>query len=174
MKRLGILVLWLVGCRDALEREQDDYVADVVAFTHDTEAQVRDNILLGSLPIKDEWNAWEKQGPMTPERIKAFYKQTPNYIYHLGEWHLWSKDKRESDLALVDDMTAKHPKNILDFGGGVGLNAIPLARVGFDVTLADLDSKTLDFAVFHAQRRGVPLKIWRSDVDPPRPTRNTT
>jgi SAM-dependent methyltransferase len=165
-----MVVLWLVGCRDAVEREQDDYVADVVAFTHDSEAQVRDNLELGSLPIKDEWNAWEKQGPMTPERIKAFYKQTANYIYDLGAWHLWSERKRESDVALVDDIVNKYrPKNILDFGGGVGLNAIPLARAGLDVTLADLDSTTLRFAKFRAERRGVAIKVWKSDVEPAPP-----
>jgi len=165
-----MVVLWLVGCRDAMEREQDDYVADVVAFTHDTEAQVRDNLYLGSEPIKDEWNAWEKQAPMTPARIKAFYKQTPNYIYDLGAWHLWSKDKRDSDLALVDDMiTAYRPRNILDFGGGVGLNAIPLAQAGFDVTLADLDSTTLSFAKFRAARRGIAIKVWKSDAEPAPP-----
>jgi 2-polyprenyl-3-methyl-5-hydroxy-6-metoxy-1,4-benzoquinol methylase len=137
-----------------------------MAFTHETEEQVRDKIRKASVPIKDEWNEWEKQGPMTSERIKAFYKQTQNYIYDLGEWHLWSKGKRDSDLALVEDMKTKYkPKNILDFGGGVGLTAIPLARAGFDVMLADLDSKTLSFAKFRAERRGVPLKIWKSDVE---------
>jgi 2-polyprenyl-3-methyl-5-hydroxy-6-metoxy-1,4-benzoquinol methylase len=69
----------------------------------------------------------------------------------------------------------KHrPKNILDFGGGVGLNAIPLARAGFDVTLADLDSVTLDFGAFRAKRHDVALKIWKTDVSPRRPTRHTT
>jgi predicted nicotinamide N-methyase len=168
--RLGIVVLWLVGCRGAVERDQDDYVADVVAFTHDTEDQVRDKLELGPAPIRDEWNAWENQAPMTSERIKAFYKQTPNYIYDLGAWHLWSMDKRESDLALVDDMVNTYrPKNILDFGGGVGLNAIPLARAGFDVTLADLESTTLRFAKFRAERRGVAIKLWKSDIEPAPP-----
>ena len=171
-RALALVVVCLIGCRggSAAHRDQDEYVADVVAFTHETEPQVRDKIRKASAPIKDEWNEWEKQGPMTSERIKAFYKQTQNYIYDLGEWHLWSKDKRQSDLALVDDMTTKYkPKNILDFGGGVGLNAIPLARAGFDVTLADLDSTTLRFARFHAERRGVPLKFWTSDVEPAPP-----
>ena len=168
--RLAIVVLWLVGCRDAVEREQDDYVVDVAAFTRDGEEQVRDKLWLGSVLIKDEWNAWEAQAPMTSARIKAFYKQTPNYIYDLGAWHLWSKEKRDSDLALIDDMVTRYrPKNILDFGGGVGLNAIPLARAGFDVTLADLDSTTLRFAEFHAERRGASIKLWRTDVEPAPP-----
>jgi 2-polyprenyl-3-methyl-5-hydroxy-6-metoxy-1,4-benzoquinol methylase len=148
-----------------LERDQNEYVEDIVAFTNTTKEQVRERMKKGSVPLKEEWEAWEKQGPMTPERIKAFYKQTTNYIYELGEWHLFVPNKRESDLALVEDMRKKQPKNILDFGGGVGLMAIPLARAGFDVTLADLDSTSLTFAAFRAERRGVNLKIWKSDVE---------
>jgi len=106
---------------------------------------------------------------MTPERITAFYKQTASYIYELAEWHLFVPGKRESDLALFDDMRAKQPKNIIDFGGGVGLLAVPLARAGFDVTLADLDSTTLRFALFRAERHGIRLKVWKSDVEPTPP-----
>lgn len=154
-----------------LRREQDEYIADVMAFTHQTRAEVRDQMKQGSNPLKDEWNTWESQGPMTPERIKAFYKQTANYLYELGAWHLFVANKRASDLALFADLRAKQPKNILDFGGGVGLLAIPLARAGFDVTIADLDSTTLHFAMFRAERHGVHLKVWKSDVEPAPPDR---
>jgi len=152
-----------------LARDQDEYVEDVMAFAHSTREQVRERMKRGSAPLKDEWNAWEKQGAMTPERITAFYKQTTNYIYELAEWHLFVPSKRESDLALFDDMRAKRPRNILDFGGGVGLLAIPLARAGHDVTLADLDSTTLRFAMFRAERHGVRMKIWKSDIEPAPP-----
>ena len=148
-----------------LKRDRDEYIADVIAFSHTTHDQVWTRITLGSAPLKDEWNTWEKQGPMTPDRIKEFYKQTTNYIYELAAWHLFSASKRTSDLALFEDLRKKQPRNILDFGGGVGLLAVPLAREGFDVTLADLDSTTLSFAVFHAQQRGVHLKVWKSDVE---------
>jgi 2-polyprenyl-3-methyl-5-hydroxy-6-metoxy-1,4-benzoquinol methylase len=54
---------------------------------------------------------------------------------------------------------------VLDFGGGVGFNAMILAQAGFDVTLADLDSVTLSFAKFRAERHGVKMKYWKSDVE---------
>lgn len=153
-----------------LAREQKEYVADVMAFTNSTHDEVRERMKQGSSPLKDEWNRWEHEAPMTPDRIKAFYKQTTNYIYELAEWHLFVPGKHESDLALFDDMRTKYkPKNILDFGGGVGLLALPLARAGFDVTLADLDSKTLEFAMFRAARNDIKLKIWKSDVEPAPP-----
>lgn len=157
------------GTDPTLQRDQDEYVEDVMGFTKTTREQVRARMKLGSAPLKDEWNAWEKEGPMTPERITKFYKQTTNYIYELAEWHLFVPDKRASDLALVDDMRKKKPKNILDFGGGVGLMAFPLARAGFDVTLADLDGTSLDFAAYRAKRRGVALKFWKSDIEPAPP-----
>lgn len=170
----GVLaILFVLGCgrhRVSAHRDQDEYIEDVVVFTKTTDEQVRDKMSKGSVLLKEEWETWEKQGPMTPERIKAFYKQTANYIYDLGRWHLWLASKRESDLALVEDMRTKYkPKNILDFGGGVGLNALLLARAGFDVTLADLDSTSLNFALFRAERRGIHLKAWKSDVEPAPP-----
>jgi 2-polyprenyl-3-methyl-5-hydroxy-6-metoxy-1,4-benzoquinol methylase len=150
----------------ALERDQNEYVEDVMAFSKTTREQVRDRMKKGSEPLKEEWLAWEKQGPMTEERIKAFYKQTANYIYELGEWHLFVANKRESDMQLVEDMRTKYKaKNVLDFGGGVGMVAIPMARAGLDVTLADLDGTSLDFAAFRAKRHEIPLKIWKSDVE---------
>jgi 2-polyprenyl-3-methyl-5-hydroxy-6-metoxy-1,4-benzoquinol methylase len=154
-----------------LAREQDEYVEDVMAFAHSTHDEVRARMKKGSAPLKDEWNAWEKQGPMTPDRISAFYKQTTNYIYELAEWHLFVPGKRESDLALFEQMRTKKPRNILDFGGGVGLLALPLARAGLDVTLADLDSTTLAFAVFRATQHGIHLKVWKSDVEAMPPDR---
>jgi len=173
MLHRGIILCWLVaatvlGCKGSegpARRAQREYVEDVVAFTNTTEQEVRTKMGQGAVPLKDEWLAWEQQGPMTPERIKTFYKQTKNYIYELGHWHLWSSGKFKSDLALVDDMRKKKVKTILDFGGGVGINAFDLARAGFDVTLADLDSETLRFAASRAERRKVPLKIWRSDLE---------
>jgi 2-polyprenyl-3-methyl-5-hydroxy-6-metoxy-1,4-benzoquinol methylase len=151
---------------DALLSDQNEHVEDIMAFTKTTREQVRERMKKGSAPLKNEWNEWEAKGPMTEDRIKAFYKQTTNYIYELGEWHLFVPNKRESDLALVADMKQKQPKNILDFGGGVGLLAFLLARAGFDVTLADLEGTSLDFAKFRAQRHGDKLKIWKSDVEP--------
>ena len=153
----------------ALPRDQEEYVQDVMAFAHSTHDQVRDRMKKGSNPLKEEWNTWERQGPMTPDRIGAFYKQTTNYIYELAEWHLFVPNKRASDVALFEDLHKKQPKNVLDFGGGVGLLALPLARAGLDVTLADLDSTTLNFAVFRAERHKIHLKVWKSDVEPAPP-----
>ena len=40
-----------------------------------------------------------------------------------------------------------------------------LAREGIDVTIADLDSKTLKFAEHRMKAHKVPYKIWKSDIE---------
>jgi 2-polyprenyl-3-methyl-5-hydroxy-6-metoxy-1,4-benzoquinol methylase len=149
----------------AVQSDRREFIADVMAFTHQSNEAVVDK-LVHNVGMKTEWEAWEGSGAMTDERIKQFYKQTQNYIYDLGGWHLWDLDKRASDLALVDELRAKGVKSILDFGGGVGFNSLILAKAGFDVTLADLDSVTLKFAQFRAQQHGVKMKFWKTDVEP--------
>jgi 2-polyprenyl-3-methyl-5-hydroxy-6-metoxy-1,4-benzoquinol methylase len=149
----------------ALEREREEFLVDTMAFTHLTREQVIDKTVVHNTGMKDEWAQWEKAGPMTDARIKEFYKTTSNYIFDLGGWHLWDLEKRESDLAMVQQMKFIGAKNILDFGGGVGFNAIQIAQAGFDVTLADLDSVTLKFGAYRAEKHGVKLKLWKSDVE---------
>ncbi len=100
------LLLFSVAAVAQLDADQEVYVADVVAFTSAPREQVLQRIMHGRELIAEEWLAWEKQGRMTDERVKAFYKQTANYIYDLGHWHLWQHDKRASDARLVDDMKA--------------------------------------------------------------------
>jgi 2-polyprenyl-3-methyl-5-hydroxy-6-metoxy-1,4-benzoquinol methylase len=149
-----------------LAAAQEEYVADIMAFTNQTHDAVRERMKKGSVPLKEEWEAWEKQGPMTAERSKAFYKQTANYIYELGEWHFFVDNKRASDLQLVKDVVEMKPNNVLDFGGGVGINAVMLARAGLDVTLADLAGTSLEFAQFRAKKHDVALKLWQTDIAP--------
>lgn len=154
---------------DDLAAEREEYLADTVAFTGLTRDQVLDKSTTHNTGMRDEWLAWEKAGPMTDARIKEFYKQTGNYIFDLGGWHLWDVEKHKSDVELVNNMLDKKPKNILDFGGGAGFNSLPLARAGLDVTLADLDGKTLAYAMFRAKRHDIRLKFWKSDVEPAPP-----
>jgi 2-polyprenyl-3-methyl-5-hydroxy-6-metoxy-1,4-benzoquinol methylase len=162
-----------------VQQERRDFIADVMAFTKLPGDQVVAKLVTNT-GMKQEWEAWEGSGAMTEDRIKAFYKQTQNYIFDLGGWHLWDLEKRDSDRAMPDELRKAmppemqkpdaHPR-VLDFGGGVGFNSLILAQAGFDVTLADLDSVTLAFAKFRAERHGVTMKYWKSDVEdmPPEP-----
>jgi hypothetical protein len=151
-----------------LERDREEYLSAVMAFTGEKREDILAKMKLGAKLMKDEWTAWEKQGPMTPERTTAFYKQTVNYVYDLGQWHLYDLEgKRPRDLVLVE--SAKKlgfVQTVLDFGCGVGFNSVLLARAGFKVTLADVDGKSLDLAVLRMKRLGLPYEVWKTDIEP--------
>ncbi len=150
-----------------LEQDREEYLQDLMAFTGQSHEESLAKLMKGTQLIADEWRSWEAQGPMTTERTEAFYKQTPNYFYDLGWWHLYSDEKRQWDLKLVELVREKYkPRTVLDFGCGTGNNSVMLARAGYEVTLADLDSKTLDFALSRMKRHDLPFKVWRTDTEP--------
>jgi SAM-dependent methyltransferase len=53
----------------------------------------------------------------------------------------------------------------LDVAGGAGTNAIWLARLGLDVTLADFSPVALELARHEAARNGVSLRLLETDLE---------
>jgi SAM-dependent methyltransferase len=152
-----------------LAKDQEDYLQDVMAFTHLGHDEALAKIQAGTGLIAAEWKEWESKGPMGPDRSLAFYKQTPNYVYDLGRWHLWDATKRGWDLKVVQAISEYHPKTVLDFGCGAGNNSLMLAKAGYEVTLADVDGQTLAFAISRFERHHLPYKVWKTDTEPAPP-----
>lgn len=142
------------------QQDRDELTEDLVKFTGRPESEVNLDVMVGEELIAKEW---KEADPKTFEDEKVFYKQTNNYLYDLFKWHF--TNRRQFDIELVTGIKSlKGVKTILDFGSGIGQNALMLAREGYDVTLADLDSKTLDFAEFRFNAHNVPYKVWRTDA----------
>ena len=150
------------------QQDRDELTADLIKFTGREEKDINLDVMVGEELMAKEW---KKSDPKTFEDEKAFYKRTDNYLYDLYKWHF--TNRRQFDLELVTGLkNFKNIKTVLDFGCGIGQNAIMLAREGFNVTLADLDSKTLDFAEFRFRQHNIPHKVWKTDVmdRPPKKT----
>ncbi len=96
---------------------------------------------------------------------KRFYKENKDYIFDLIGWH--TQQRIIFDIELVKDIKNKYPdtKKILDYGSGCGQNAIMLAEAGYDVTMADYEGYTFDFAKFRAKKRGLNIKYY--DIEKP-------
>lgn len=142
-----------------------EYCKEVSEFTGEKLEDVKDKVLHGVELMKNEWNRYK---PKTPEEIKKFYKNCKSYLYDLGIWHLTWRKKFDEDLVhwFQDNPQFKKLK-ILDYGCGIGQNGIMLAKLGGFVTLADLDSYTLNFAEFRAKKKNLTnVKIWRTDIEP--------
>lgn len=162
--------------RESTMMERDELIADIVDYTGRSQYDVDMDLLIGVKLIKDEWNTKLPQGY---DEIKKFYKETKNYLYDSTLWHFGNRRNFDLELfqKLVADKEIKRNMSenkdriftVLDFGAGIGQNAIMLARGGFDVTLADLDGFSLRFAEFRFNKHKIPYKVWytdREDIPP--------
>lgn len=90
-----------------------------------------------------------------------------------GDRERWNAKWREraGDLepptAFVEAQLPRLPSRgkALDIAGGAGRNAAVLARHGLDVTIVD----NADVALHQAERRGLPFRLLRHDLDEPLP-----
>lgn len=72
-----------------------------------------------------------------------FYKSTNNYIFSLMYWH--SMDAKKNILKQL--LSAFQPaQTVLDFGCGIGIDAIELSLLDKSVTAVDFDSKSFSAA----------------------------
>jgi hypothetical protein len=96
---------------------------------------------------------------------KDFYKTNKNYVLDLTNQHMTKKRGNDNDIFKYIKDTYPTNKKILDFGCGCGQNAIMLAEAGYDVSVADFDGYTYDFAKFRTKKRGLNIKFY--DIEMP-------
>jgi 2-polyprenyl-6-hydroxyphenyl methylase/3-demethylubiquinone-9 3-methyltransferase len=68
----------------------------------------------------------------------------------------FNKTKQSLLLSLAGDVAGKR---VLDYGGGAGYMAIPLALAGADVTIVDAEANGLQTAALYAKRAGVGQRV---------------
>lgn len=94
---------------------------------------------------------------------ETFYRETYIYCYHGPAFFMESiKLPYYSVLfALLEGRDA----TILDYGGGTGDDALLFAQLGYVVSLADVPSKSLEFARWRALKRGHALTFYTIGED---------
>ncbi len=105
---------------------------------------------------KREWEAVARQ---TPEQIKDFYRTTRSYVFEHVWWHATDPAIGIANSEILNFAMKRGAKSYLDFGAGVGANALLFARHGFAVTLADISTSMLKFAQWRLQRRGIKAEL---------------
>ncbi|MDQ3009088.1 MAG: methyltransferase domain-containing protein [Acidobacteriota bacterium] len=102
---------------------------------------------------------WEAEPRRTLEQIKDFYRWTRSYIFEHVWWHATDIETNSANVEILRCAISRSAHVYLDFGSGVGANAILFARHGFQVTLADISSPMLEFARWRLQRRGIAVTL---------------
>jgi 2-polyprenyl-3-methyl-5-hydroxy-6-metoxy-1,4-benzoquinol methylase len=101
---------------------------------------------------KQEWEAVPRQ---SNEQIIDFYDRTRSYLFEHIWWHATDFESNTINVELLDYAIHHKAHTYLDFGSGVGSNGILAARLGFEVTLADVSRTMLDFARWRLEKRGI-------------------
>jgi SAM-dependent methyltransferase len=118
------------------------------------------------IPIDEAWRRLRGAGdrfreewlktvidPHDPERLIQFYNQSDTELFELIEWH--ATDPIHYRTLIVRDLAIGRPgRRYLDYGSGIGNDAMVLADAGFDVTVADISDVLLAFAAWRLRRRG--------------------
>lgn len=91
-----------------------------------------------------------------PEKLQQFYNQSDTELFELIEWHA-SDPIHYRTLVLRDLALAQPGRSYLDYGSGIGSDAVAFGEAGFEVTLADISDILLGFAAFRCQKRGIRL-----------------
>jgi SAM-dependent methyltransferase len=88
------------------------------------------------------------------EQVTAFYNQTDTELFELIEWH--ATDPIHYRTLVVRDFALRASgRQMLDYGSGIGSDAIVFGAAGYTVTLADISDLLLSFAAFRCRRRGL-------------------
>jgi SAM-dependent methyltransferase len=78
-------------------------------------------------------------------------------LFELIEWHATDPIHYRT-LVIRDYALARRGRTCLDYGSGIGSDALVFAEAGFEVTLADISAVLLGFAAFRCRKRGARVK----------------
>jgi len=86
-----------------------------------------------------------------------FYNQSTTEIFDLARWHAEDHIHYRT-LVCADIASQNRGRSMLDFGSGIGSDALVFADAGFEVTLADVSDPLRKFARWRCEQRGIKVK----------------
>lgn len=102
--------------------------------------------------FREEWTRTVAD-PGDAAALAEFYNRSDTELFELIEWHA-SDPIHYRTLILGELARGRQGRRYLDYGSGIGNDAIVFGEAGFDVTLADISDGLLAFAAWRCRRRG--------------------
>ena len=135
--------------RQELTLELSEYFGASIA---EIEARLAD----ATTRFTEEWRE-QITDPSDERAVTRFYNESKTELFDLACWH--AEDPIHFRTLVCADIAAQRPgRTYLDYGSGIGSDALVFAAAGFDVTLADVSSPLLAFAKWRCERRGFQVR----------------
>jgi SAM-dependent methyltransferase len=141
-----------------------ELVAEAAEYFGLTPAQVLARIDGAAERFKHEWQE-RVRDPNDERAVIRFYNETDSEIFELIGWH--AADTIHYRTLVCLDIAGRAPgRRALDYGSGIGSDAIVFADAGFEVTLADVSEPLLAFARWRCERRGHRVRVIDLKTEP--------
>jgi 2-polyprenyl-3-methyl-5-hydroxy-6-metoxy-1,4-benzoquinol methylase len=108
---------------------------------------------------KDFPEEWKRlvSDPRDPEQVVRFYSESKAELFEQIAWH--STEAIHHRAFVAAEIALRAPgREFLDFGSGIGSNALVFGLSGFAVTLADVADPLLGFARWRCEKRGIRVR----------------
>ena len=133
-----------------------ELVAEAAEYFGLTADRVLDRMKNAAERFKDEWQQ-HVSDPTDERALIQFYNETEAEIFELIDWH--ASDAIHYRTLMCLDVAQRRPgRRFLDYGSGIGSDAIVFAAAGYEVTLADVSEPLLNFARWRCERRGFTVR----------------
>ena len=140
--------------------DRTDILGDLADYWHKTRKEVYQYLKTAS-GVKENADAWNAMKPVTADEVENFYKTVDTYILDLAQFNLnpifWTRNLKANRAV----------GKVIDFGGGIGTQAIAMWATGRKVTYVDLPSKHRTFAEWRFEKRKADIKVVTSLLELP-------
>jgi SAM-dependent methyltransferase len=128
-------------------------VLELSEYLHLPTADVADRFVDAAKRFTDEWR--ERVDEVTRENaLIRFYNESTTEIFDLASWHAEDPIHYRT-LMCADIASQSRGRRMLDYGSGIGSDALVFADAGYEVTLADISDRLRGFAKWRCERRGI-------------------
>lgn len=115
--------------------------------------------------FRAEWAA-NPPSASDPDSVTKFYNQSDTELFELINWHA-ADPIHYRTLILRDVARGFRGRDLLDYGSGIGNDALVFGQAGFTVTLADISDCLLAFAAWRCRRRAISVRTVDLKVEAP-------
>lgn len=130
---------------------------------------VRARLAAGTASFTAEWNARVRDAS-NERAVTQFYNESETEVFDLANWH--ATDPIHARSLVCAEIASRRPgRRYLDYGSGIGSDALIFAAAGFEITLADVAEPLLAFAKWRCERRGIAVRT--IDLKRRQPPRHT-
>ncbi|MFH1071703.1 MAG: methyltransferase domain-containing protein [Candidatus Glassbacteria bacterium] len=138
--------------RPYLERKQAA-IGEIYEFTGEEPEVVERRCELAGI---EAVRLWQEKDPHSDGQVRRYYSENDFYVYELMKTE-YNGDRDELMEAVLAE--CEPGALVADYGAGVGIFSLPLARAGAQVTHVDLPGPLLEFARHRFARRGLPARF---------------